>query len=125
MRYPDVGEGMGIKQSVLVPRKGDAASYVARWEIDGVSGIVVAVDVLRAFTTAAYAFAAGASSIWLVGTVEEALERGQAIPGSLVMGEEHGRRPSGFDFSNSPVDISHADVVGRCSCNAPPPGRRA
>lgn len=91
----------------------DEARYVARWELDGVSGVVVAVDVLRAFTTAAYAFAAGAASIWLVGTVDEALTFGRALPGSLVMGEEHGRRPAGFDLSNSPVDISHADVDGR------------
>jgi len=98
---------------VLVLRTGDDASYVARWELDGVSGVVVAVDVLRAFTTAAYAFAAGASSIWLVGTVEEALALGRAIPGSLVMGEEHGRRPPGFDLSNSPVKVARADVAGR------------
>jgi len=74
---------------------------------------VAAVDVLRAFTTAAYAFAAGATSIWLVGAVDEALTLGRAFPGSLVIGEEHGRRPPGFDLSNSPVDISHADVEGR------------
>jgi phosphosulfolactate phosphohydrolase-like enzyme len=77
----------------MVPTIGDDARYVARWELDGVSGVVVAIDVLRAFTTAAYAFQAGASSIWLVGAVEEALSLGRAIPGSLVMGEVHGRRP--------------------------------
>ena len=97
-------------QSVSVQRTDDEARYVARWDLDGVSGVVVAVDVLRAFTTAAYAFAAGAASIWLVGTVDEALTLGRALPGSLVMGEVHGRRPPGFDLSNSPVDISHADV---------------
>jgi 2-phosphosulfolactate phosphatase len=35
-------------------------------------GVVVVVDVLRAFTTAAYAFAGGAEEIFLVSTVEEA-----------------------------------------------------
>jgi 2-phosphosulfolactate phosphatase len=98
---------------VVVPTGGDEARYVARWELDGVSGVVVAVDVLRAFTTAAYALAGGASSIWLVGAVEEALSLGRAIPGSLVMGEMHGRQPPGFDLSNSPVDVSRADVEGR------------
>lgn len=96
-----------------MPRMDDEASYVARWELDGVSGVVVAVDVLRAFTTAAYAFAAGAASIWLVGTVDEALALGRAIQGSLVMGEEHGRRPPGFHLSNSPVEVSQFDVEGR------------
>lgn len=35
-------------------------------------GFCVVIDVLRAFTTAAYAFAAGAKEIVLVSTVEEA-----------------------------------------------------
>ncbi len=74
---------------------------------------MVAVDVLRAFTTAAYAFAAGASVIWLVAGVDEAIALGQQIPGALVMGEERGRRPPGFDLSNSPVVVSQTDVAGR------------
>jgi 2-phosphosulfolactate phosphatase len=92
---------------------GTGARFVARWELDGVAGVVVAVDVLRAFTTAAYAFAAGARRIHLAGTVEEALLLGRSIPGALVMGEEHGRRPEGFDLSNSPVDAYAADLDGR------------
>lgn len=90
-----------------------AAGYVARWEVDGVGGVVVVVDVLRAFTTAAYAFAAGASEIWLATGVEEALALGRRIPGALVMGEVHGRRPPGFDLSNSPVEVASTDVGGR------------
>ena len=74
---------------------------------------MVAIDVLRAFTTAAYAFAAGASAIWLVAGVDEAIALGQQIPGALVMGEERGRRPSGFDLSNSPVAVAQTDVAGR------------
>jgi 2-phosphosulfolactate phosphatase len=89
------------------------ARFVARWELEGVRGVVVVVDVLRAFTTAAYAFAAGASSIWLVATVPEAIDLAEQIPGALTMGEEHGRRPPGFDFSNSPVAVSRADLEGR------------
>jgi len=86
---------------------------VARWQLADVGGVVVAVDVLRAFTTAAYAFDAGASEIWLVAGVEEALALGREIPGALVMGEEHGRRPPGFDLSNSPVEAHRADLAGR------------
>jgi len=89
------------------------ARYVARWQLDGVGGVVVAIDVLRAFTTAAYALDAGASRIWLAGTVEGALALGRSIPGSLVMGEEHGRRPDGFDLSNSPVAVAGSDLDGR------------
>jgi 2-phosphosulfolactate phosphatase len=85
----------------------------ARWELDGIRGVVVAIDVLRAFTSAAYAFAAGASSILLVAGVEEAIELGRSIPGALTMGEDHGRRPPGFDLSNSPVAVSRAEIAGR------------
>ena len=40
----------------------------------GATGVVVAIDVIRAFTTAAFALAAGARDIVPVGTVEQALE---------------------------------------------------
>lgn len=89
------------------------ARYVARWELEGVGGVVIAIDVLRAFTTAAYAFAGGATAIWLVADVDEAIELGRTIPGALVMGENRGRRPEGFDLSNSPVAASEADLAGR------------
>lgn len=91
----------------------DDARYLASWELDGVGGTVVVVDVIRAFTTAAYALAAGASCIWLVDGVDEAVELGRSIPGALVMGEDRGRRPEGFDLPNSPVSAAAADVAGR------------
>lgn len=48
-------------------------------------GVVVVVDVLRAFSTSAYAFAAGARDITLVSTVEEAFDWQSKIPKSLIM----------------------------------------
>ena len=84
-----------------------------RWELDGVDGPVVVIDVIRAFTTAAYAFGAGASAIYLVATVDEALRFTAEHPDTLAMGEDHGRRPDGFDFPNSPVAVSRADLTGR------------
>ena len=88
------------------------ASYLARWELEGVGGVVVVIDVLRAFTTAAYALAAGAEAIYLAGGVDEALALGRDLD-ALVMGEERGRRPPGFHLSNSPVGVAGADVAGR------------
>ncbi len=84
-----------------------------RWELDGVDGPVVVIDVIRAFTTAAYAFAAGAVAIYLVATVDEALAFKAEHPDVLAMGEDRGRRPVGFDFPNSPVAVSRADLTGR------------
>jgi len=89
------------------------ARHVARWELAGVNGAVVVVDVIRAFTTAAYAFGSGAAEIYLVDAVEDALAFKSAHPGALALGEDHGRRPDGFDFPNSPAMVRAADLHGR------------
>lgn len=77
------------------------------------TGVVIVIDVLRAFSTAAYAFSRGAKEIMLVSTVEEALALRSQTPNSRVMGEVNGLRPEGFDFSNSPTYVSEADLSGR------------
>jgi 2-phosphosulfolactate phosphatase len=77
-------------------------------------GVVVVVDVLRAFTVGAFALAAGARAIRCVGTVEEALAVRDANPGSLAMGEHHHGRPvPGFDLGNSPTGLRGVDLAGR------------
>jgi len=76
-------------------------------------GTVIVVDVIRAFTVAAYAFAAGAQDITLVGTVEEALALRERFPDALVMGEVGGLRPEGFDLGNSPSALAGLDLAGR------------
>ncbi len=76
------------------------------------TGTVIVIDVLRAFSTAAYAFSMGAREILLVGTVEEALSLRQQVQNSKVMGEVNGIRPDGFDFGNSPTYLSQEDLSG-------------
>jgi 2-phosphosulfolactate phosphatase len=95
------------------PESRDRARFLPRWEIGEITGAVVAVDVIRAFTTAAYAFAAGAREIWLVAEVDEALAFKRHHRDVVAMGEDAGRKPAGFDYSNSPVAISRADLGGR------------
>ena len=68
-------------------------------------GHVVVIDVLRAFTCAAFAFDAGADSIVLVSTPDEAFAVKRARPDVLMMGEVGGRIIPGFDFGNSPWDL--------------------
>ena len=80
---------------------------------DAATGTVVVIDVIRAFTTAAFAFAAGARDIVLIGTLEEALALRERFPGALVMGEVGGLQPPGFDFGNSPTDLVGRDLGGR------------
>jgi 2-phosphosulfolactate phosphatase len=77
------------------------------------TGTVVAIDVLRAFTTAAFAFHAGAEAITVVSTVEEAFALRDANPDWLIMGEERGLPVAGFDFSNSPAALADCDLSGR------------
>ena len=77
------------------------------------SGVVVVVDVIRAFTTAAYALDGGARDIVLTDTVERALALRARFPGAWVMGEERGITPEGFDLGNSPSALAGLDLAGR------------
>ena len=65
-------------------------------------GTVVVIDVLRAFSTAAYAFSSGVHSISLVSTVDEAFRLQKRYPEALLMGEVMGLPVDGFDYGNSP-----------------------
>jgi 2-phosphosulfolactate phosphatase len=80
---------------------------------DQAAGLVVVIDVLRAFTTAAFAFAAGAAEILLVGDVAEAFAGREQWPDALLMGEVEGRAIPGFDFGNSPTALDGLDLNGR------------
>ncbi len=75
--------------------------------------VAVVIDVLRAFSTAAYALAAGAERIWLVSGVEEALALRARTPGALAMGEVGGIKAAGFDLGNSPHGLNGRDLRGR------------
>jgi 2-phosphosulfolactate phosphatase len=72
-------------------------------------GTVAVIDVFRAFTTAAVALANGASRIVMVRSVEEAPALRDARMGQICMGEVRGRAPLGFDFADSPFEISTVD----------------
>ncbi len=76
-------------------------------------GTVVIVDVFRAFTTAAVAFARGASRIVIVPDPTEALRLRDRGDGDFCVGEVNGIRPEGFDFGNSPYELMQADVRGK------------
>lgn len=76
------------------------------------TGIVLVIDVLRAFSTAAYALARGAKEILLVSTVEEALQLKSETGNARAMGEVGGIRPDDFDFGNSPTYINEANLSG-------------
>jgi len=76
-------------------------------------GTAVVIDVLRAFTTAACAFAGGARDILLVDSVEAAFALKRRFPDAFVMGEVGGHKVDGFDHGNSPSDFPPDAVRGR------------
>ncbi|MDT8397200.1 MAG: 2-phosphosulfolactate phosphatase [Pseudomonadales bacterium] len=76
-------------------------------------GVVVIIDVFRAFSVACYCFMRGAGRIIAVGEVEAALRLREHYPGALLIGERGGRKLAGFDFGNSPTEIMAADLQGR------------
>jgi 2-phosphosulfolactate phosphatase len=77
------------------------------------TGVVGIIDVFRAFSAAAVAFANGASRIIMVSTVEEALALRASGAGQICMGEVEGRAPAGFDLGNSPFEASRMDFRGK------------
>lgn len=80
----------------------------------GLTGAVVVVDVLRSFSTAAYAFAAGARRIFPVETASDARELRARLPAALTMGAAGGGVPiPDFDLTNSPAALAGSDLRGR------------
>jgi 2-phosphosulfolactate phosphatase len=74
---------------------------------------VVVIDVIRAFTTTAFAFASNAKEIILVSEVDEALALKTVYPRALLMGERKGSLIPGFDLGNSPSALIGKDLSGR------------
>jgi 2-phosphosulfolactate phosphatase len=73
----------------------------------------VVIDVLRAFTTTAHAFARGAREIILVSTIEEAFELREQDASCLLAGEVDGFLIDGFDLPNSPSVVENLDLRDR------------
>lgn len=86
---------------------------IGRADAGRATGAVVVIDVLRAFSTAAYAFGSGAKMIILVESPDEALSIKKHDPDVLLAGEDGGRRITGFDFPNSPAAMAAPDLSGR------------
>src|ERR1051325_671410 len=68
-------------------------------------GMVIVIDVLRAFSCSSRMFHYGIRDLALVKTVDEALAFRQRDPDYLVAGEVKGIKVDGFDIGNSPADI--------------------
>jgi 2-phosphosulfolactate phosphatase len=76
-------------------------------------GLVVVIDVFRAFSLAPYIMARGAARIWPVAAIETALELKKNQPDAILLGERFAKPLPGFDGGNSPAQLEGIDVSGR------------
>jgi len=76
-------------------------------------GLCVIIDVLRAFTTSAYAFDSGAKEIIMVSSAEEAFKKHRSDNSLILMGENDGKPIKGFHFDNSPKEMQRTSFEGR------------
>ena len=76
-------------------------------------GLTVIIDVFRAFSVAAYAFAAGVRSIIPLASVEQARALKQQHPDYLLVGERFAKPLPGFDHGNSPTELQGRALHGR------------
>ncbi len=77
------------------------------------SGLIIIVDVLRASSTAAYAFAKGAEQIIPVSTLKEAYDLKALHPDYILVGENNGEAFAGTDFGNSPSALENVNLRGK------------
>ena len=73
---------------------------------------IVAVDVIRATTTAVTAVALG-RKCFPVASLEEAARLAAKLDGPLVVGELGGHMPHGYDLTNSPAAIARRSDLSR------------
>lgn len=85
--------------------------FVGIPELTSVPRVAVVVDVMRAFTVAAWAFSRGAEKIVLASTESEALALKGSRPGWLAL--KDGEQAAGFDAVNSPALLRSCDFTGR------------
>ena len=76
--------------------------------------VVVVIDVLRSFTTAAVALAGGAACVRPVEGVAAAISLAERIPDALTVGAIPGGDPApGFAYGNAPAELLEVDLNGR------------
>ncbi|WP_433734013.1 2-phosphosulfolactate phosphatase [Nocardia sp. CA-129566] len=87
------------------------STFAGVTQLRAVPRVAVVIDVMRAFTTAAYALAGSAEKIVFAGTDDAALELKARHPNWLAVRD--GAPAPGFDLTNSPGQIKTRDLQGR------------
>ncbi len=105
-----VGEGSRRSTERCGP-EAQGVALIRTDDCDGFGGAAVVVDVMRAFTVAAWTFALGAERIILVRELADAVRLKSEIPGALAF--KDGPPDPAFDLFNSPAQLLDLDVTGR------------
>ena len=82
------------------------AGKVGVEEANRLQAIAIVVDALRASATICTLFCKGVKEVWVVSEVSKAFELKNKFPEVLLIGERNNFKVPGFDFGNSPVEIS-------------------
>lgn len=75
-------------------------------------GVVVIIDVFRAFSVTAYAAALGARPLLAVADPARGLALRQRLPGAVLSGESGAWPLPGYDLGNSPSELLRAAAAG-------------
>ncbi|GGQ29720.1 putative 2-phosphosulfolactate phosphatase [Streptomyces pseudogriseolus] len=87
------------------------ARFLGIPELTDVPDVAVVVDVMRAYTVAAWAFTRGAERVVLAKSLEDALALKARRPGWVTL--KDGSPTPGFDLVNSPALLRDTDLAGR------------
>ena len=90
-----------------------AVGFTPRLATTASSDVCIVVDVLRATTTLTCLIEQGAAAVTIAADTGAARAAKRRDPALLLLGEEEGLRPAGFDLGNSPLDIRPELVAGR------------
>ena len=76
-------------------------------------GLVVIIDVFRAFSMECYLYALGAGEVRPVGSIEETFAWREKDRDCILIGERHGKKIEGCDLGNSPSSVYPGLVRGK------------
>ena len=82
-------------------------------EVDIRNSVCAVIDAIRATTTIATLFSIGVDSVLVTRTLDEAFRLKEYFPDRILCGEKDAIKPEGFDFSNSPMELSLQDLKGK------------
>ena len=77
------------------------------------TGVVVIIDVFRAFTVEAYLMNNGAEKIIPVGDIKIAYNYKDKNSDAILVGERHGKILPGFDYGNSPSQLENIEFKNK------------